>query len=189
MSLANLRKTSAQTVMGIDASTQSLAFCILDYETPLSWGEIQFEGKTIYERIGDAKRKTASLSDQFKCDFVVIESAVMVRSAAVAIKLAYVYGAILGELLESHANVVVAAPVQWQSYIGNTNWSRVRKAEFRKLNPGHPKSWYQNAIRNQRKQFTIDWAEKEYGIITTSDNVADAVGLSHYASHHLTEQR
>jgi len=189
VSLANLRKTNAQTVMGIDASTQSLAFCVLDYETPISWGEIKFKGDTVYERIGDAKHKTGALSSQFKCDFVAIESAVMVRSAAVAIKLAYVYGAIFGELLDSHTNVVEVAPISWQSYIGNTNWAATKKAAFRKSNPGHPKSWYQNQIRTQRKQFTIDWVKNQFDINIESDNVSDAFGLAWYASHHLTEQR
>ena len=188
MSLANLRKTAAQTVMGIDASTQSLAFCVLDYETPLSWGEVHFAGSNVYARLGDAKKKTAALNDQFKCDFVAIESAVMVRSAAVAIKLAYVYGAIFGELLESHANVVEVAPTQWQNYIGNKNWTAGRKYDLRKSSPGKSKSWYQNEIRKQRKQFTIDWAKTEFGIDIESNNVSDAFGLAWYASHHLTEQ-
>jgi Holliday junction resolvasome RuvABC endonuclease subunit len=174
--------------MGIDASTQSLAFCVLNYETPISWGEIDFTGSNVYARLGDAKRKTNALSNEFKCDFVAIESAVMVRSASVAIKLAYVYGAIFGELLESHANVVEVAPISWQSYIGNKNWAATRKADLRKSIPGKSNAWYQNEIRRQRKQFTIDWAKTEFNIDIESNNVSDAFGLAWYASHHLTEQ-
>ena len=175
--------------MGIDASTQSLAFCVMDYETPMSWGEIQFKGADVYARIGDAKKKTAALHDQFKCDFVAIESAVMVRSAAVAIKLAYVYGAIFGELLDSHANVTEVAPISWKAYINNKNWSAARKGDLRKANPGKSKAWYTTEIRRQRKQFTIDWVRSEFNVDLVSDNVADSFGLAWFASHHLTEKK
>src|SRR5689334_22815277 len=100
MGIGSLTKVKAKRVIGIDASTNSLAFAIFEGETPIRCGEVVFKGSNVPERLLDAKKKTRALVSAgiLKADYIVIESAVMVRNVQVAIDLAYVYGAILGEL-------------------------------------------------------------------------------------------
>jgi hypothetical protein len=50
MKLADLVKTKANRVLGIDASTNSVAFCLMENDKPLKWGKINFVGQDIYER-------------------------------------------------------------------------------------------------------------------------------------------
>ena len=99
MSLAELAKPKAHKVLGIDASTNSLAFCLMNEKTPVKWGEITFDGADVYERILDAKNKIRSFKHELDMDFVVIEAAISVKSVATGMKMAYVFGAIMGELL------------------------------------------------------------------------------------------
>ena len=40
MKLADLVKTKAHRVLGIDASTNSIAFCLMENDKPLKWGKI-----------------------------------------------------------------------------------------------------------------------------------------------------
>ena len=40
MKLAELIKTKANRVLGIDASTNSVAFCLMEGDKPLKWGKI-----------------------------------------------------------------------------------------------------------------------------------------------------
>ncbi len=40
MKLADLVKTKANRVLGIDASTNSIAFCLMENDLPLKWGKI-----------------------------------------------------------------------------------------------------------------------------------------------------
>ena len=54
MGLASLAKTKAHKVLGIDASTNSVAFCLMDNGIPVKWGKIEFVGSDIYEKIGRA---------------------------------------------------------------------------------------------------------------------------------------
>lgn len=185
--LASLNKTEAKRVLGIDASTLSIAFCILEDTKPVSYGEITFQGSDVYERMLDAKRKIRSLKESgfFDVDFVAIEAGVVVRSTHIGIKLAYVFGVIMAELLENNIKVVECHPITWQSFIGNKNYTRVQKQEVRDEFPGKSDTWYKNKIRQNRKAFTLQFMHDK-GIITTSDNVADAAGLAWYAVHNLT---
>ena len=44
MTLASLVKTKANRVLGIDASTNSIAFCLLENNIPIKWGKINLNG-------------------------------------------------------------------------------------------------------------------------------------------------
>ena len=50
MTLADLVKTKARKVLGIDASTNSVAFCLMDNNIPQKWGKIEFTGASIYDK-------------------------------------------------------------------------------------------------------------------------------------------
>ena len=96
MTIAKLYKNNKARVLGIDASTRSLAFCLFDNKKVIEYGEINFEGADVYERILDAKKKTKAINHRFKTDFIALEAAVMVRSANTGLKMAYIFGAIMG---------------------------------------------------------------------------------------------
>jgi Holliday junction resolvasome RuvABC endonuclease subunit len=187
MSLAKLHKSKAHKILGIDASTNSLAFCIFEDKKVKSYGEIFFEGANVYERILDAKRKVAAVCKTgiFDVDFVAIEAGVVVRSAATGIKMAYIFGVIMGQLLDENIEVVEVHPITWQSFIGNKNYTKVQKEAVKQEFPGKSENWYKAKIREQRKGFTLQFMHDK-GIITTSDNVADAAGIAWYAANNLT---
>lgn len=184
MALSSLSKPVGQRVMGIDASTHTIAYCIFDGEKPVEYGELNFDGGTLYERIVNAKRIVKALRNRFNVDFVAIEAAVMVRSAQTGLKMAYTFGAIMGELLENGATVIEVHPIQWQSFIGNKNYTKAEKEKVKRDNPGRSDSWIKNEIRLQRKQKTISFMDK-LGVHTTSDNVADAAGIAWFAVNEL----
>lgn len=183
MSLAELKKHHHK-VLGIDASTNTIAFCLMNGKTPVKWGEITFSGANVYERILDAKRKVRAFKAELDYDFVAIEKAVMVRSAHTGIIMAYIFGAIMGELLDDGIEVKEVPPITWQSYIGNKNFNNVQKADVRKEFPGKSDTWYKNQIRKMRKQKTMDFA-KTLGVDTINDNVGDSVGIAWYAVNEL----
>ena len=185
-----LTKTKANRVIGIDASTNSLAFAIFENEKPVQCGEIKFNGSNVFERLRDAKRKVAALVDNgfFEADYIAIESAIMVRNVQTAIDLAYVYGAILGELGRATKNLEKVAPISWQSGIGNPNLKKHEKEAIQAEFPGKSKTWYQNKGREIRKARTLAIAREYFVIEDGSDNVGDAVGIALHASRVLTRR-
>jgi len=184
VSLAKLVRPTAHKVLGIDASTNSIAFCLMSEKKPVKWGEITFEGSDVYERILDAKRKMKAFKNELDTDFVVIEAAISVRSVATGMKMAYVFGAIMGELLSDNVQVVEVHPITWQSYLGNKNFTKAEKQAVKDEFPGKSENWYKAKIRDIRKSRTIDFA-RTLGINTESDNVADAAGIAWYAVNEI----
>ena len=180
MPLVDLIKPRSRKVLGIDASTNSIAFCLMKDKKAVKWGEITFEGSDIYQRILDAKRKIKAFKKELDTDFVVIEAAISVKSVHTGIKMAYVFGAIMGELLSDNMQVVEVHPITWQSYLGNKNFNKAEKQAVKNEFPGKSETWYKGKIRELRKARTIEFA-KNMGIDTKSDNVADAAGIAWYA--------
>jgi Holliday junction resolvasome RuvABC endonuclease subunit len=188
MTLASLIKTKANRVLGIDASTNSIAFCLMENDIPLKWGKINIVGNDIYEKIYDAKKKMAIMLDELKSDYIVVEGAILVRSPDAVIKLSYVYGVVIAELMSTGAKVITISPSAWQAYIGNKNPTKEEKAGIRLANPGYADSWYKNQLRNMRKQRTVDYFNKKYSISLDDFDVADSFGIAHYSNQVLTKR-
>lgn len=189
MKLTDLSKSRAKRVMGIDASTQSIAFSVWFNRRPVQWGKLPLRGADSYAKIGDAAKKTFVLLDLFEVDYIAIEQAVFVNNMGVVKKLAYVFGAVLGQAGLRDIPIMDVSPLSWQPYIGNPTWTKAEKAALRKQHPGKSKSWYSNEMRKQRKRKTIDILNKQYGIDVTDDDVADAIGVGAYAYKELTRRK
>ncbi len=188
MKLAELIKTKANRVLGIDASTNSVAFCLMENDKPLKWGKVEFVGADIYEKIYDAKVKMHAMLNELKADYIAIEGAVLVRSPDAVIKLSYVYGVVIAELMSTGAKVITISPTAWQAYIGNKNPTKDEKQAIRVKNPGYADSWYKTQLRNMRKQRTVDYFNKKYELSLKDFDVADSFGIAHYANKVLTER-
>ena len=188
MTLASLVKTKASKVLGIDASTNSIAFCLMENDVPLKWGKINLSGNDIYEKIYDAKIKMSAMLEELNADYIAVEGAVLVRSADAVIKLSYVYGVVIAELMSTGAKVITISPSSWQAYIGNNNPTKDEKAGIRIVNPGHADSWYKNQLRNMRKQRTADYFNRKYNLNVVDFDVAESFGIAHYANKVLTQR-
>ena len=188
MKLGELVKTKAYRVLGIDASTNSVAFCLMENDKPLKWGKIELSGADIYEKMHDAKVKVHSMLEELKSDYIVVEGAILVRSPDAVIKLSYVYGVVIAELMSTGAKVITISPTSWQAHIGNKNPTKFEKDKLKFENPGYADSWYKNKMRNIRKQRTADYFNSKYGLTLTDFDVADAFGIAHYSNTVLTER-
>jgi Holliday junction resolvasome RuvABC endonuclease subunit len=188
MKLADLVKTKANRVLGIDASTNSVAFCLMENDKPLKWGKINLVGSDIYEKIYDAKVKMHAMLNELESDYIAVEGAILVRSPDAVIKLSYVYGVVIAELMSTGAKVITISPCSWQAYIGNKNPTKDEKQAIRVKNPGYADSWYKTQLRNMRKQRTVDYFNNKYGILLNDFDVADSFGIAHYANKVLTER-
>lgn len=174
----------ANRVLGIDSSTNSIAFCVMVDKKPVQWGEINFYGSSVYERILDAKRKIRSIKNKLNYDIICIEAAVSVMSVATGLKMAYMFGAIMGELMDDDTKVVEVHPITWQSYIGNTNFTKAKKELIKAEFPEKSDSWIKGKIRERRKQITLDFA-RTLGVEVQSDNVSDATAIAWWAANEV----
>lgn len=166
----------------IDASTNSLAFAMFSQGHLVSYGKINFSGRNVYQKLGDASRKTKAFFNKLPTDNIVIEHTVFMNSPKTVSDLALVQGALLGAA--SQAGVRIAGsinPIAWQTYIGNGKLSPAEKLKLRNDNPGKSASWYKTQEREIRKQKTIRFVSVQYDVDIDDNDVADAIGIGHYA--------
>lgn len=179
-----LSSAKPNTICSIDASTNSLAFAIFSGDTLQQFGKLNFQGVNTYAKVKDAARKTLAFFKQFKIDAIVIEHTVFINSPKTAADLALVQGAMLGAA--GIAGIKVAGsvnPISWQTYIGNGKTTKDAKLLIRNQNPGKSESWYKNFDRESRKQKTINFININYDVTVSDNDVADAIGIGHWAIH------
>ncbi len=181
MLVNNLLKSPAKVVVGIDASTTSLAFCVYHDGIPVKWGKVNIDGADIYEKINDASHKSKALFANLDADYICIEAAVKVASTAVAIKLGYIFGAIIAQAVRPQTRVLAVPPISWQSYIGNKNYTAKQKADLMAEFPGKSPTWIKSEIRRRRKQYTMAYFSTKYNIQIADNDVGDAFGIGYYA--------
>jgi Holliday junction resolvasome RuvABC endonuclease subunit len=171
-----------KNVLAIDASTNSLAFALFSDHSLVACGKIKFEGNNAYQKLGDAARKTLPFLKQFEIDSIVIEHTVFINSPKTASDLALIQGALLGAAkLAGIKTSGSINPITWQSFIGNNKLTSKEKQDLMNEFPGKSKNWYQNKSREIRKQRTIKFVNTYYDKNLTDDDVADAIGIGHYA--------
>lgn len=180
MLVGALKKASPSRVIGIDTSTNSLAFCVMNQGGPEAWGKLNLTGSDIYERVKDAHKKARVISDLYEVDYVIVEGAIMGKSAGASLKIAMIVGASLSAILTDKTKVLTVAPISWQSFIGNKLLTKAEKQDIKDSNPGRSASWYKTKERETRKNKTISWVKSEYGIDVTDNDVSDAIGIAYW---------
>jgi Holliday junction resolvasome RuvABC endonuclease subunit len=187
MSMKTILNSSEETkplrICSIDASTNNLAFAIFNNKELISTGKIKFAGKNSYEKVVDACKKLNAFFKMYNIvDAIVIEHTVFMNSPKVAADLALVQGAILGAAGINNIKIAGSvSPITWQIYIGNPKLTVAEKKELEAEYPGKTKAWYQNRSRDIRKIRTIQFVNTYYDKEIDDNDVADAVGIGHWA--------
>lgn len=171
-----------ERICAIDASTNSLAFAIFDNKTLETYGKINFYGDTTYRKVADACAKSKNFFELFGIQAVVIEHAVFINSPKTAGDLSLVQGALLGGMSLAGVGLIKSInPIAWQTFIGNGRLSPAEKSQLRTSSPGKSDSWYKTKERELRKEKTISFVNTYYDKKITDNDVADAIGVGHYA--------
>jgi Holliday junction resolvasome RuvABC endonuclease subunit len=181
--LNSSEETKPLRICSIDASTNNLAFAIFNNKELISTGKIKFAGKNSYEKVVDACKKLNAFFKIYNIvDAIVIEHTVFMNSPKVAADLALVQGAILGAAGINNIKIAGSvSPITWQIYIGNPKLTVSEKKELEAEYPGKTKAWYQNRSRDIRKIRTIQFVNTYYDKEIDDNDVADAVGIGHWA--------
>lgn len=178
------RPAEVSRLIGLDINSNKMAFAIFDDKKLVKYGEVEFPGKTIFQRLNSANKIVGLLRDELDADKVVFESAIYVNNRKTVITLAYMYGAVVSTLASHDVEISELSPTEWGKAIGNSGMSRQDREIFKKDNPGKTKSWYDQQFRLKRKAITKDWVASSFGIDVTdlSDDVCDAIAIGAVSS-------
>jgi len=187
VNLSEINK-APERICAIDASTNSLAFAIFDNKDLELIGKINFEGNSTYSKVADACAKASSFFSLYQVQAIVIEHTVFINSPKTAADLALVQGGLLGGMsLSGTKSIKSINPIAWQTFIGNGRLTHAEKSVLRVSSPGKSESWYKTKERETRKQKTIKFVNTYYDKTIKDDDVADAVGIGHYAINNWTK--
>ena len=180
-----MNKNKPGKICAIDASTNSLAFAIYIDDKLDSVGKINFEGKDIYAKVGDAAVKTRAFFSEFiEVDAIVSEHTFFLKCPKTSADLALVQGALLGAAAMCGIKTVgKVSPITWQNYLGNKKLSKEEQLQVRVTNPGKSLSWYKAYERDFRKKRTTKLLDIVYDKKVEDYDVADACGIGHWAIH------
>lgn len=169
-------------IMSIDASTTSIAYALFENEKLILSDKVEFSGKNVYQKIASAIGSVVQTMQDVNPEAIVIERAVFINSPKTMSELSMVQGAILaGASLAGIKIFKGTNPIAWQSYIGNGKLTKDAKILMRKSNPDKSESWYKQHEREVRKQKTINFVNINYDLELTDNDIADAIGIGHYA--------
>lgn len=172
-----------QSIITVDASTNSLAFAYFKEGKLYKYGKVGFIGTDALYKAGDACKKASNLFQSISADALVIESAIYSNSPKTAINLSIVQGSIIGAAQIAKIPVVKSiSPMQWQSYVGTRLLTSEEKQAIVKKYPGKSNSWYKNKERETRKNKTISSVNKNFNINVSDNDVADAIGIGWFVN-------
>lgn len=170
------------TFISMDASTNSVGYAIFHEGKLKRYGKINFTGKNIYSKIFSAATSVHEALKDLPIEAVVIERAVFINSPKTMSELSMVQGAILAGCGLAGIKVFRGTnPIAWQTFIGNGKLNKEEKLKIRTNNPGKSESWYKNFEREFRKLRTIHVTNIAYDIDNDDNDIADAIGMGHYA--------
>lgn len=182
--MVNLAKINPRptSICSIDASTNNFAFAIFRGSDLIRYGKISFSGRTTYDKVSDAARKSLGIFKLFDVESIVIEHTVYMNSPKTVSDLALVQGAILGSAAINNVTIAGSTnPMAWQNFIGNKILSKEEKKALREQTPGKSASWYKASEREIRKQRTINFVNINYDLNVTDNDIADAIAIGHYS--------
>ena len=182
--MVNLTKFSIipNKIITVDASTTSIAYAVFEDKELVLNGKVEFLGKNVYEKISSAIGSVVDVIKDIAPEALVIERAIFINSPKTMSELSMVQGAILaGASLAGIKMFKGTNPIAWQTYIGNGKVTKDAKLLMRKENPERSESWYKQHEREARKQKTINFVNINYDLAITDNDIADAIGIGHYA--------
>lgn len=170
--------------IGLDTSSKSVAWSVLDDGKLIRYGEFYIEGKNNSEKLADCKNKMEALykSGEFQADYIYCEEAVKVISITTLTVMAKYLGVVQSVLGQVGCPVICIVPVAWQTYIGNPNLKREEKTELllkhREIKTQAHKAKF---FREYRKNRTKEWCKKMFDVVVDNDNQSDSIGLAWFA--------
>lgn len=178
----SLLRNKPNVICSIDASTNNFAYAIFRDGDLIAFDKILFSGASVFNKILSAVNQSYDRFKDHDLDAIIIEHAVFMNSPKTMYDLSVVQGAILaGISLATKAKVYSTNPIAWQSFIGNGRISKEDRAALQAANPDKSSSWYKQQEREIRKQKTINFVNISYDLQIADHDIADAIGIGHYA--------
>ena len=145
-------------IVGIDASTNRTGYAVIKDDNILEHGVFDLhKNKDTTSRLEEMCSKVLSILSEYHPHVVYIEDAWQGNNPKTMKLLMHIIGSVYGWCVSNHIKCVEIIPSSWRKTIG---WDIGKKS------------------RDELKIMSLKYVNDTYGIITTSDDLADAICIA-----------
>lgn len=167
--------TDVKRIMGVDCSSNSFAFSVFEGDVLKHYGDIRFGKGDIHHRINRAQEQIRAMKPVWgDIDSIYYESAVYIQNKQTVILLSMALGAAIAPVVTDDTLVFPTHPMNWQRTM-NPPFTKEQRVKIADKYQDKSASWIKNKTRLLHKEKSIRQVEKLYGVVTTSDDVSDAI--------------
>lgn len=182
-----INKKSAKRVIGIDPSTNSLAFAVVDRNKKgkvfLNYkGKINFKGdpqSVKFRKISSWIERQYKDDDTFNIE-CVIEQTIFIQNPQTSRLMAYITGYTWGRMIQAGIPVSDIGPMTWKSWLGYKKVTKAQKEQWKE--EGLSEKDVKKKANFERKHRTRLILEDK-GIREEDDDIMDAVGIALWGVH------
>jgi Holliday junction resolvasome RuvABC endonuclease subunit len=180
-------------ILGVDTSTQGIAWTQLYKGHASGLGKIELKQKDIIDKLAFHYSEWAYMLDELKPSHVFIEKSIFVKNPDTARKLSFVVGTIAAITKGKGYEVTLVEPGTWKAFLGYTNLSSkfVQQAKA-ELGNTEGKKFCDRLRKSQTwrviKHNFPDQVDEFENIGETDNDIADAWGIALYGYNLLAEE-
>jgi Holliday junction resolvasome RuvABC endonuclease subunit len=184
-----INKKSAIRVIGIDPSTNSLAFAVVDRNTKgkvtlQKKGKINFKGdpqSVKFKKISSWIQSLDIITGPFDTQ-CVIEQTIFIQNPQTSRLMAYITGYTWGRMIQAGIPVSDIGPMKWKSWLGYKKVTKAQKEQW--AEEGLSAKDVKKKANFERKHRTRLILEDK-GVREEDDDIMDAVGIALWGVNNL----
>lgn len=179
------RDPANRYILGIDSSTQGVAWTLIDLGRPTHSGKIDLTKiKEMDDMMSEICQTFPKVLEDQTPDHIFIEMPIFVANPATARKLTFIVGCLLTVAIQQGYETTLVEPATWKSYIGYFNLSSKFQAEA-KLKLG--KTEGKKLCDFLRKEQTRRIVKRRFDYFEVEDHdITDACAIGLYGANKLS---
>lgn len=185
-----MRGKGKKTVMGIDSSSKSVAYCVMEVDgedwTVVDYGKIVLPPQSMSHKLKKINESLPAVFEANDIDAVVIEQTIYIQSPQTSRILSYIVGALFISCLQHCKTVTDVQIMKWKNFIGYKNVTKTEIADWTR-DIGKKEAKKKAAV--ERKARTERIVKDTFpGLSDVDDNdIMDSVGVAMWAAGNLEE--
>lgn len=147
----------SKILIALDESTVATGWSVFRNEELIDYGVFKEKSKNVIERISNISKNVDKLLDKYTPDNLAIENVQITLSAPTAKSLMGLQTILELKAFERNINYELIRTTSWRKILGLSNNPKLK--------------------RQEKKQETIDYVNKKYGLNETSNDICDSIAI------------
>lgn len=174
-------------VMGVDSSSQGIAWAIIENEELIASGKIDLSKmKEFTHKMSFFTSEWETILEEYQPNYVYVEKSIFVKNPATARLLSYVVGSILTFTTYRGVEIDDVEPATWKAWLGYKNLSSKFVKEAKEALGATEGKKFCDKLRKSQTQRVIRHNYPSWEWEYDDHDISDAVGIALWAVNHVS---